>query len=425
MSTTQIQDSNGNLLWSPVDPNGKYSLKKFESVAEILESLINSIEIKAQISMDEDQLANVYTKTQADQRFVLVSNFDTLISSEIRSLIAQGVIVGLTDMNLANSRLLTLFKSCYGTNFEGEKVVSNSFNERIENLTVSYNSMYSDLSRAMRDLYFENPDGTLDRSRLLYAAVSDAGTTSELSAAFSGVNRSKLVNAINYSQSLIDNKNEIIGSGTLQTASNNLIGAVNELLGLNNESSRTIVTISSSIATVSSNVASLTESISDIKVSYNQINSRVAAIETLDGTGTLNTVDKTLIGGINEIKSSIEAVSSDVVDINTDLRQAKSDITSLKGKTSEIGILSDLDPTVLDDTLVKSINKVVDLISGLDSRLSGIESSIEDMSSRLGNVESGIESLTSSVESMESRIASVEFSITSIEDRVTALENAE
>ena len=400
--TTRIQDPNGNLLWSPVNPNGQYSLKKAETIAEVLENLIDSIEIKAKITMDEDQLANVYTKTQSDERFVLVSNADALITGKVSELIISGQIAGMTDINTINSRLLTVWKSCYGTNFDGVQVQNTSYNQSIDSLENSVYANTQDILRVLNSLYAKNPDGsTIDFSKVLFAAVSDVGTTSDLSAAFSGTNRSKLVNAINYVYSLINNRNEIIGTGSLQTQAQTLISAVNELLGLNNTSNQTIVTLSGSVSNIASSVSALTESIADTKTSYNQMNSRVTAIETLDGTGSLNTADKTLIGGINELKSELANDTSEISSMKSDVTQIKSDISSLRGQASTIGSLNNLDSLVSASNLVSSINKVVELISGLDSRLSSIESKIE-------NIESSITSFESSIEGLDIRVSALE-----------------
>ena len=391
-NTTQIQDPNGNLLWSPTSVAGKYSAAKVQEVADILKDLLQNVTITMNAKIDEDSLSNVYTKNQSDERFVLVTNLDSAVQGKVSELIIAGQIAGTGDINTVNSRLLTLWKSAYGTNFDGEQVQNTSFNQSIESLNDSVYANTQDILRVLNNLFAKNSDGsTIDFSHVLYASLADVGSKSDLSSAFSGANRSTLVNAINYTQSMVDYRNEIIGTGSLQTSATTLIAAINELLGLQNASNQTIVSLSGSISGIASNVTALTDSIADTKTSYNTMNSRVTAIETLDGSGSLTTADKTLIGGINEVRSELVSTSSDVTTLKSDVSDIKSDITNIK---TNIGTLSNIDSSVRDTNIVNSLNKLVTLVSQLDSKVTGLDS-------RLDSVESSISSLDSRVSALE------------------------
>ena len=70
MATT-IKDEAGNLLWQAND-FGLYSNMKTAVIAEILKELMTDMKIKVEsyIADDDQALANVYSRTQADERFV-------------------------------------------------------------------------------------------------------------------------------------------------------------------------------------------------------------------------------------------------------------------------------------------------------------------------------------------------------------------
>jgi len=274
MATTTIRNENGDLLWSPVSVAGAYSVQKTQEIADILAELLDNVQISSTITVDDDFLANVYTKSQSDQRYILVSNFNSLLNGSINNLINTGYIVGTNDFRTLTQRVLTLFNSCYGTNFEGEIISSNSYNSQLEALNNSYSALYNDVSRINRSIYYENPDGSLDRSKVLFAKVEDTGKTEELSSSFVGSNRSKLVFAINYTQSEINStnneitsiKNDITDVKSNITTVNNTIGDLQYLdekvsstsiVGSLNKISGLLTDINASISNLETRVSNL------------------------------------------------------------------------------------------------------------------------------------------------------------------------
>lgn len=408
-NVSHIEDENGNLLWAPNSLDGAYTVEAAQSVADILRDLMKDISIKASIEIDEDSLANVYTKNESDQRFIIVTNFDSLLNGKIQELINNQSIIGTSDLQTVNSRLLSLYTTCYGTNFDGVKVINDSYNQLISNLRDDYGSQYTIINRMLNELYGKYADGSTDWNTKIYALVSNTGTTSELSSLFIGANRATLVAAINYLATQVDTRDFIIGSGVIQTTAQNLIGAVNELLGLNNSLNQSLTSISGSVTNVSTSVANLTQSIADTQVSYNIISGRVTSLENQAGSEQLNTTSKILSGAINEVNSKIDTDKSDIDNLKQsmssaqqtlqtlnqnlselsenynssvqDISTAQSDIENLERDTSaldiRVGNLSDVDTSIAGLSVVESLNNIAVILQSLKSDISDLQSRVE------------------------------------------------
>ena len=275
---TQIRDTEGGLLWDPSSVDGKYTVMKAQSLADIIQSLMENISIKAVISLDEQSLANVYTKEQSDERYLLITNVDDIldgkIDGKIQGLIVSGDIIGKADLNIVNSRLLSLYNACFGTNFEGETVSANSYNQQIENLSGQLTSQYTSINRMLHDLYGEMSDGSVDWTKKDYALVSDTGKTSDLSSDFIGSNRSTLAAAINYTQSQVSNKDALVGTGTLDTTNKNLVDAVNEIFSTLNSLSNSLNSLSSGVVNLSNTVNGLMGEIESLKSRVQELENR-------------------------------------------------------------------------------------------------------------------------------------------------------
>lgn len=412
-NVSHIEDENGNLLWAPNSLDGAYTLEAAQSMSDILKDLLKDISIKASIEIDEDSLANVYTKTESDQRFIIVTNFDSMLNGKIQELINSQAIIGSSDLRTVNSRLLSLYTTCYGTNFDGVKVINDSYNQLISNLRDDYSSQYTIINRLLNDIYGRNTDGSTDWNNKEYALVSNTGTTSDLSSLFVGANRASIVSAVNYIATQVGTRDLIIGSGVIQTTAKDLIGAVNELLGLNNNLNQSITNMSGTISTVSSNISSLNQSVSGIQDSYISISGRVSGLENQVGTGTLNTDNKTVIGAINELDSEVQDNKSDIDTIKSSLSTAQQTIQTLNSNLSDLS---------------ENFSSSVQDISNAQSDIEDLERDTSSLNTRVGNLEeldsdvSGL-SVVESLNVIASTLKSLSSSFTNLETRVKALED--
>ena len=281
--TTRIEDEDGNLLWEPNSVKGAYSVQAAQSVADILKSLLDDIAVKAVISLDEDSIANVYTKEESDQRFVQVSNFDSTVNDKISALVVDGQIIGSSDLNTIMSRLLSLYTTCYGTNFDGEVIVNNSYNQVISNLQSDYTSQYTILNRILTELFGKNSDGSVKWSDNLYALKSDTGTTSDLSDSFPSTSNNTLTEAINYTQSQLTSTQSILSTtrSTLSTLQSN-IGALTTIDDSIRDTSFavSINNLLSALNSLSSTVSSLSSRVLSLESSLSSLTSRVEALES-------------------------------------------------------------------------------------------------------------------------------------------------
>lgn len=372
-STTRIEDIDGNLLWAPDSVSGKYSVSKTKEIADILEELLGNVNLSMNMKVDEESLSNIYTKTQADERFVINSNFDSLLQSKVSELVVNGIIPSNTSLDLTNSRLLSLWTACHGTNFNGEVVQNISYDSSLSDHENKIYANTQDILRVINDLYYKGSDGsTVDFNNPRFAMWADTGKTEDLSSVFSGTNRSSLAKAINYVYTLIDNRNTLIGSGTLKTNANTLVGGVNELYDSKADAS-TVATLSTQLNNITQYMPGTGGTYYTFVSRVSTLENRVSNIETLDGTATLQTTNKTLKGAINELRSSINNVESSLSGLSSDIDDVDSSVSSV---SSKVGTLSSLDSSVSSTSLVGAINKLVSVVSGLDTRLSALEAKV-------------------------------------------------
>lgn len=247
MGVTHIEDTEGNLLWSPTSVEGAYTVQKTQEVAAILAELLSTITIKMEGTIDGETLANVYTKVQCDERFTRNDDFET----KVLAMAAAGLILNGNSLTDINDRLRNLWKTCYGTNFDGEIIDHNSYNTLINNLTEIITSLNTYLTRVQHDIYPQNPDGSLDLSRRLFAALSNTGSTQDLSADFGGVARSTLAEAINFVQSETSST-----AGSISDVSSDLADLSNNL-----------TTVSSNLNTTVTNIGDVSEIDSELDAS--------------------------------------------------------------------------------------------------------------------------------------------------------------
>lgn len=278
MGVTHIEDPNGNTLWSPNSVEGTYTAQKTQEIVNILADLLSTITIKMEGTIDGETLANVYTKTQCDTLFVKNADFTT----KIEALVAAGLILDGNSLNDVMTKLRSLWKTCYGTNFEGEIIDNNSYNVLISNLIDANTSLNNYITRIQHDIYPQNPDGSLDTGKRLFAAVSDTGTTSDLSSDFTGSSRDTLVRAINYVQSNNSSlSNTVSGvrndlttvSNNLGTVTNTLTATVQDIGNLENLDSDigasdivdALNKIYQEVVTIKGDITSLTERVEDLE----------------------------------------------------------------------------------------------------------------------------------------------------------------
>lgn len=369
-TVTSIQTRDGKLLWAPNTVAGQYSIAKTAEVAAILGDLLNDVTINTRTIVDEQSESNVYTKSQSDERFVLVNGFDSLLQAKVAELVLNETIPNQTEIDTLRVRLQNLWITAHGTDFNGNQVQNTHYDGQLADHETKIYANTQDLLRVLNDVYNKGTDGsTINFNDPKFAEKTNTGTTSDLRAEFRGTNRDTLAKAINYVFSLIDNRNTFIGSSTLKTNANNLAAAINELYDTQ-ATSTSLAGLSSTVSQVSADLMSLSSSVTGTQSSYNamdtrvsNVEGRVSSIEALDGNETLSTTKKTLKGAINELKTDIGTVEDSISNINN--------------RMSVIGNTAELNSNVYASDLVKSINKLYNVVSNLSQKVSGLESRIE------------------------------------------------
>ena len=289
---------------------------------------------------------------------------DSLLQSKVSELVVSGVIPGNSDYDTLNQRVLAIWVSCHGTNYSGEVVQNVSYDGYIQDHSDKIYANTQDILRIINDVYNKRQDGsTVDFSNPKFAEKSDTGVTSDLSSAFTGSTRDTLVKAINYTYSLIDARNTLIGSGVLKTNATTLVSAINEIMD-SKATNTSVADLSTTLSQLATQVTSMSTIMPGTSYSYSSIadktienendisslESRVSNIENLDGSESLNTNKKTLTGGINEVKSDIEFLKSN------------------------IGKLSSISSSLASTSIVDAINNISSKLSDIESRLSDLES---------------------------------------------------
>jgi hypothetical protein len=282
MATT-IKDENGNLLWQ-ADDFGLYSVMKTDAITEILSELLQNITISVETHSGDQPITNVYTKEESDARFIQIAVFPMMLEGQISQLISEGRIVGSDTIVLINTRLLRLYRSCFGEDLDGH-VVDIGFDDKISSLDLSVSAINTNVHTILRDIYQVKPDGSIDTTKLVVAKLSDTGDRSDLDPSISDI--STMVAAIN--------------------------------------------SVNSGVSSVASSVSGL--------------NSRVGSLETQSGSDTLNTDADTLSGAINEIDSELGKVSD--LDSGFTTKEVVSALNQLIGSMNTLsGQISNLEQRV-------------------------------------------------------------------------------
>ena len=311
MSTT-IKGQDGTLLWQ-ADDFGEYSVMKTGAITKIIEEAIANTKIKVEsyIADDDQALANVYSRAQADERFVQLASFPEFLEGQVYRLISSGEIVGVDAINLINSRLLELYLSCFGKNLEGV-VVQVGFDTRIQNLEDTENFLYSRITKISSDIYLHR-DGEIDVSTLVVAKTSDTGSKSDLNPLIS--DRTTMVSAINSVFSEIDGI-----SSTVQSLSDDVDGII----------------------------------------------TRVGNLETQNGNDTLNTTSQTLSGAINELNSSIGTNAGNI----SSLQSGVGNVNSLDNDFTTKEVVAALNQLInLVNTLSGQISDLDSRVTTLEGRI--------------------------------------------------------
>lgn len=393
MAQTTIEDTEGNLLWEPDSLEGIYSVQKAEEVTEILRSLLKDITIKMEGTINGESMADIYSKEQADERFVQNSTFDATLDAKVRALTSSGELVGIADKNYIMERLKALWSTCYGTNFENIVVNANSYNTRLDNLDTQYSAMVNNVDRIMRDMYLENRDGTLNTKVLLLATVATMGELADLKSGIT--DRSSVINAINFVFDKINSDNSLLGSNlTLSTTAKTLVGAVNELLGMINNSNASQAQISQSIVDLATQIASVAGQISQNEVSLTNQKNSIDRLEAMVGSvnqADLKTTNKTVVGAINEINQIQSDRSTEVSTLSVEVANLKSTVSGMSPIVETIGSVKDIDSSLYGEpiydgngdeilkTYTEVLNKVASILKGVDSRLQEIEEKLSKL----------------------------------------------
>lgn len=394
MAQTTIEDTEGNLLWEPDSLEGVYSVQKAEEVTEILKSLLKDITIKMEGTINGESMADIYTKEQADDRFVQNSNFDATLDAKVRALTNSGDLVGVADKNYIMERLRALWSTCYGTNFENVVVNANSYNTRLDNLDIQYSAMVNNLDRVMRDMYQENRDGTLNTKVLLLATVAAMGELSDLKSGIT--DRGSVIDAINFVFTKINTDNSLLGSDqTLSTTAKTLVGAVNELLGMINNSNASQSQISQSIADLATQIAAIAQKISQNEVDITKESARTDKLEAMVGSvnqADLKTTSKTVVGAINEINTIQNDRSTEVSSLSTEVANLKSTVSGMSPIVETVGSVKGIDSSLYGDPIYDErgdeiLKTYTDVLNTVASILKSVDEKLQDIETRLSNLE--------------------------------------
>ena len=313
MATT-IKDENGNLLWQPND-FGLYSNMKTEVIAQILAELLTDTMIQVETHSGDAPITNVYTKEESDARFFQIALFPAYLDGQIYRLIAEGQIIGISDLNLINSRLLLLYMSCFGTDLDGHRV-QQGFDVRIQSLEDMSDFLFSRVTQISRDIYLVR-DGVVDPTVLVIAKLADTGYRENLSPTIADT--STMVAAINSVNSEVKDNIDAIGA----------------------------------------------------------LGTRVDDLETQNGSATLTTTAQTLSDAINELDGELGTAQTDIGNLQTDVGNAQGDITSINTAVGDVSTLdsgfTSQEVVAALNQLISSVNTLSGQISALDTRVTALE----------------------------------------------------
>ena len=333
MSTT-IKDPEGHLLWQPND-FGLYSNMKTEVIAEILTHLFEDTLIQVETHSGDTPITNVYTKEESDARFFQIALFPSYLDGQIYRLIAEGQIVGINDLNLINSRLLLLYKSCFGTDLDGH-LVQTGFDVRIQNLEDTSDFLFNRVTKISRDIYLIR-DGEVDINVLVVAKLEDTGYKSDLDPDIGDIsNMVAAINAVNHKiesasgditgiESRVSDLETQAGDSPLDTIAQTLSSAINELKGA----------VDTNTNNISTNTGNISTNTNDITVNAQNIATNTHDIATNAGNIATNTSDisglKTGVGNVSNLDSGF--TTKEVVSA---LNQLIDSVNTLSGQISSL-----------------------------------------------------------------------------------------
>lgn len=299
---TQIKDAETQeLLWQ-ADDFGKYSLDKIQAISTILKSLLTDITIHMDTSINEESLANVYTKDESNKRFVLVEALNQSVEGAVSALVVAGKIPGITSLDLINTRLETLNVNCTGYDYAGNKRQA-GYKELIDNLDTDITNTNNNVLRVIQTLYEENSDGTYDFEKVLVAKISETGVKTNLNSEIK--DRSTLVAAINsLFQEISETKSSISGAST----------AVADISKVKQD----IQTATQDLSQVKTQTSSLIQDMTNVK-------SQIGSIQNLSSN------ESSIVEALNNISTKLDSLSQSVVTFDADLNLLKQRVSDLEG----------------------------------------------------------------------------------------------
>lgn len=264
MSLT-VENDNGDLMWSPND-FGTYSVEKIQVIADILKEIFKNTPIT--LSIDSTLSGgSYYTKEESNQNFVLKTDFSSLASDLVKSLVTSYLKDKETSGDLANSstqkdniRVLGLLtKICFDQTYEGtvsatETPTFTPFPLQIQNLTELVNSDNTNISHLLSVVYEVNNDGTVS-SRVNVATLKD----------LEAVNTS--INSVNNS---LDSMN-----GSISTINSQITDIKSDV----KKDNTTLTSLKNEVGNLSDFSSGVTDKTSIIKA-INSLEARISAIET-------------------------------------------------------------------------------------------------------------------------------------------------
>jgi len=106
-------------------------------------------------------------------------------------------------------------------------------------------------------------------------------------------------------------------------------------------------------------------------INLDEIRAAISALETLAGTGNLDTVANNFTGAINELRAQIDALDGGLTGDLTDITNAITNITNILGDT------------VITGTITENISNITNILDGMDTDLTAIENAITDHEGRI------------------------------------------